>query len=652
MSILESWIGTPFAVALGWALLHFIWEGLALALLLAATVWLTTSARWRYVAACAVLLAMPVAFGVTLAIEVAAHGGAVSVPGRVIGRQSSTGNGLPLAEAAGDGPQIWPSAPQAWLAPCWFLGVLFFYGRGMAGWIGVRRLRRRGVCAAPGEWQERLAGLCASLRVTRPVVLLESCFAEAPALIGYLRPAILMPMGCFTGLSAGQLECILIHELAHIRRHDYLVNLAQTLVEGLLFYHPAVWWASRVVRAERENCCDDVVVEIAGDARAYAATLAVLEQKRATAFEAALAATGGSLMKRIRRLLQEPEAARSSAAPAVVSGVLLVAVAVALAAWPAKTNAKPVPAPSAVPQAAGLPPQVTQPQPPDWSAYVVQVRGKREPLPLLALQSDPRPRTDAERRAQEQAPRQELATPYRKWLNEDVAYIVTNQERAAFLALQTDEEREQFIEQFWLRRDPTPGTTENEFKEEHYRRIAFANEHFATLIPGWKTDRGRIYITYGPPDEIDDHSSGGSYQRPAEQGGGTTSTFPFQQWRYRFIEGIGANVIVEFVDPTMSGEFHMTMDPNEKDALLLVRPPATPYVVHPEDVLAIRVSEDARFNGSYVVLPNGSISLPLYGSIVAAGLTLPQIETAINNALETLLKQAHASVRVELAHGK
>ena len=279
-----------------------------------------------------------------------------------------------------------------------------------------------------------------------------------------------------------------------------------------------------MVRAERENCCDDVVVEIAGDARAYAATLAVLEQQRATAFETALAATGGSLMKRIRRLLQEPEAARSSAAPAIVSGVLLVTVAAALAAWPAKTNAKPAPAPSAIPQAAGLTQQVSQPQPRDLSADVVQVRGKREPLPLLALQSDPRPLTDAERRAKEQALGQELATPYRKWLNEEVAYIVTNQERANFRALQTDAEREQFIEQFWLRRDPTPGTMENEFKEEHYRRIAYANDHFSTLIPGWKTDRGRIYITYGPPDEIDDHSSGGTYQRPAEQGGGTTST--------------------------------------------------------------------------------------------------------------------------------
>ena len=164
----------------------------------------------------------------------------------------------------------------------------------------------------------------------------------------------------------------------------------------------------------------------------------------------------------------------------------------------------------------------------------------------------------------------ELESPYRKWLNEDVVFIITDEERAAFKQLQTDEEREQFIENFWLRRDPTPDTVENEFKEEHYRRIAYANEHYASGIPGWKTDRGRIYITYGPPDEIEDHSSGGFYERPPEEGGGETSTYPFQEWRYRYIEGIGNNVIIEFVDPTMSGEFHMTMDPSEKDALLYV----------------------------------------------------------------------------------
>src|SRR6202050_4847320 len=181
-----------------------------------------------------------------------------------------------------------------------------------------------------------------------------------------------------------------------------------------------------------------------------------------------------------------------------------------------------------------------------------------------------KPLTEKERKKKEAALRKELETPYRKWLSEDVAYIITDEERAAFKRLQTDDEREQFIENFWLRRDPTPDTVENEFKEEHYRRIAYANEHFASGIPGWKADRGRIYITFGPPDEIDSHPSGGTYERPPEEGGGETSTFPFEQWRYRYIEDIGNDITIEFVDTTMSGEYRMTSDPSEKDALLYV----------------------------------------------------------------------------------
>lgn len=183
-----------------------------------------------------------------------------------------------------------------------------------------------------------------------------------------------------------------------------------------------------------------------------------------------------------------------------------------------------------------------------------------------------KPLSEKERRKREERLRKELETPFRKWLNEDVTYIITDEERATWKRLSTDEEREQFIEQFWRRRDPTPDSEENEFKEEHYRRIAYANERYASGIPGWKTDRGRTYITFGPPDEIESHPSGGTYERPIEEGGGTTSTFPFEKWRYRYLEGVGnqTDIIIEFVDPTMTGEYRMTMDPSEKDALLYV----------------------------------------------------------------------------------
>src|SRR5260221_4813106 len=158
----------------------------------------------------------------------------------------------------------------------------------------------------------------------------------------------------------------------------------------------------------------------------------------------------------------------------------------------------------------------------------------------------------------------ELDTPYKKWLQEEVPYIISDEERAAFLQLQTNEEREQFIEAFWQRRDPTPDTVENEFKEEHYRRIAYANERFASGIPGWRTDRGRIYIIWGKPDEIESHPTGGNYNRPDNEGGGQTETYAVEQWRYRYLERIGSNLIIEFVDPSGTRENHSTMDPAEK----------------------------------------------------------------------------------------
>ena len=187
----------------------------------------------------------------------------------------------------------------------------------------------------------------------------------------------------------------------------------------------------------------------------------------------------------------------------------------------------------------------------------VPVVGQKKPAPK-------KPQTSQSRE-------QELASrTLRKWLDEDVGYIITDEEKAAFKGLKTDEEREQFIEQFWLRRDPSPDTIENEYKEDHYARIAYANERFQSGKPGWKTDRGRIYIMYGKADEVETHAGGGQYQRPIEEGGGSTSTFPFETWRYRYIEGIGNEVILEFVDPTMSGEYRLTTDPSEKDALLHV----------------------------------------------------------------------------------
>lgn len=536
LSALRAWAETPAAHALGRALLHFLWEGAAVAALLAALFLFARSARVRYGLALAAMLSLPLVFAITWAIclDPAVPLGAAPhfpAPYRIL--------------AAGADSPLAPASPDRfyWLVLVWMAGVFVCYGRSLVGWIGALRLRRRGVCAAPEFWQHRAHELAARIRISRPVLLLESCITEIPVTLGWFRPVILLPIGLLAGLPAEQVEAILLHELAHIRRADFAINLLLSFVEGLLFYHPAVWWISRAVRSEREHCCDDAVVAGCAGARTYAAALARLEHNRAAAREAVLAANGGNLMKRIRRLLETPERPRSAAAPAALILLLLLAAAAAALAW--------TPAPTPPEQQTSAAPAEAQPT---------------------------KPLAEKQQKRLAQVPE----GAYRKWLNEDVAYIITDEERTNFKRLQTDAEREKFIEDFWLRRDPTPGTAENEMKEEHYRRIAYANEHFASAIPGWKTDRGRIYITYGPPDEIEDLPRGNA-----------NVPFPFQAWRYRYIENIGKNVIVQFNDTNRDGEYHMAVDPASSDPPALVRPPRPP-VFYP----AVKVGSngDATFS--------------------------------------------------------
>jgi GWxTD domain-containing protein len=191
--------------------------------------------------------------------------------------------------------------------------------------------------------------------------------------------------------------------------------------------------------------------------------------------------------------------------------------------------------------------------------------------PVAFAQKDKKKTTDSQdvlERPRKQ--RQEVKKIYKEWVDKDVDYIITEAERSAFKKLVTDEEREQFIEAFWQRRDPDPDTDENEYKEQYYERIAYANEHYASGIPGWKTDRGRIYITFGKPDSVESHPAGGIYDRPSYHGGGSTTTYPFEVWFYRYLEGIGSGIEIEFVDPTGTGEYRIARSPDEKDALAMV----------------------------------------------------------------------------------
>lgn len=220
-------------------------------------------------------------------------------------------------------------------------------------------------------------------------------------------------------------------------------------------------------------------------------------------------------------------------------------------------------------------------------AQANQTQNKKEVDPLK------RELTEKQRRKNAKAIAKEVGPSYKKWLDQDVRWIITDDERKAFMQLSNNEERDQFIEAFWQRRNPNPDSEDNEFKDEHYRRIEYANEHFAAGKPGWMTDRGRIYIVYGPADEIDSHPSGGTYERPMEEGGGETSTYPFEDWRYRYLEGIGQEVIIEFVDSCMCGDYHMTLDRSEKDALKNV--PNAGLTLYEQMGMS---SKADRFNGS------------------------------------------------------
>ncbi|HWB86512.1 MAG TPA: M56 family metallopeptidase [Bryobacteraceae bacterium] len=292
MNFLEAWLRTPLAAAAGWTLLHSLWEGAVVAAALAAVLLALRSPRARYAAACLSLLVLLGGVVFTLIRLLPAS---TPLPRTVIPPAFPAWS-VPAGLSASSSWTSGLAFLVPWLASFWVAGVAVFFVWHIVAWTSARRLRHWGVCCAPEPWSNQLSYLAARISVTRPVLLLESCFADAPMVLGHFRPLILMPVGLLAGLPPGQVEAILLHELAHIRRYDYLVNILQRSVEDLLFYHPAVWWISRVIRAERENCCDDVVVSTRGNAQEYATALATLEYNRCSAREPAVAATGGSLV--------------------------------------------------------------------------------------------------------------------------------------------------------------------------------------------------------------------------------------------------------------------------------------------------------------------------------------------------------------------
>jgi GWxTD domain-containing protein len=498
MTSLMLFFRQPLLHALGWSLLHFCWQGTVVAILLAIILGLLRgrSPQLRYAISCGALLLMMVFFLGTLArLSTTQQFGEIriTIANSEQNPSSTFGNGLATTETWLDqmARKLDPFVP--WVLSGWFAGVVFLLGRLNLGLIAARRMKTVATTPAPAELQLMLRQLSHRLGVERSIRLVNSALVQVPTVIGWLRPVILIPLGCFMDLSASQVEAVLAHELAHIRRHDYLVSIFQSVMETLLFYHPGVWWASQQVRQEREHCCDDLAVCISGDSLAYAKALSFLEERRTSVPMLALGANGGVLATRIRRLLGCKESPMISQLTAVVVlAVVFVTTGLCIA-----TAAK------AASQVAS---QQTTPE-----------------------------------------NTQDLPVKYQKWLNEDVVWIIAPEERMAFSALTNDEERDKFVEQFWQRRNPVPGSSENKSKAEHYRRIAYANTHFAASTPGWKTDRGRIYIVYGPPDEVDGHPAAGDAK-------------PFEFWRYHSIQERGVDrkdVDMTFVDVCSCGDYQL-----------------------------------------------------------------------------------------------
>jgi uncharacterized protein (TIGR03435 family) len=332
MNAIQLFPAQPWVERLGATLLHFLWQGVLVAAVYAAARRWTARASGpnvRYTLACAALAVMAAAPVLTWSLlrPAAPDPVAVSFAAPASAAARTAVRNVPAIFPAGVYRAV--TAPvMAWVDAVWLVGAMAFWLRLPSGSVAAARLRSRLVRPAPGEWQQALDRLKSSIRVSRPVRLLVSSLVQAPAVVGWLRPVVLVPVGALAGLPPEQIEALLLHELAHIRRHDYLVNLLQSVAEALLFYHPAVWWVSGHIRAERELCCDDAAVSISGDVLTYARALAELESARPAHRAAVMAATGSSLAHRIARLAgQSRPAPRTISGPGIITAAILLAIA-------------------------------------------------------------------------------------------------------------------------------------------------------------------------------------------------------------------------------------------------------------------------------------------------------------------------------------
>jgi TonB family protein len=538
--------GHGLALALGWTLLHFCWQGAAVAALLACVLGIVGPRRsqLRYAAACcamALMVALPIVTFARLAGEEMARQ-------RVASHAVLTFDITAIPEAAGNMPhgvlraRVEKALKQAvpWLPAVWIAGVGLFLGRLVLGLLIAGGLRSNTSELVEAELHAVFDGLVRRLKVRRAVALLHSAAVQVPTVVGWLRPVVLLPVSCFLGLSPEQIEALLAHELAHIRRHDYLVSVAQSVVEALLFYHPVVWWVSRQVRRERECCCDAVAAAVCGDALEYAKALSRLEERRSAGPEIVMAANGGVLTMRIKRLLGYKES------PAV-SPLVVAALSAALIASAGVYFAGTAHAQAHLALREGLVALVETPT--SSSSEIERMLAVRVPMVVASAAGDPIP-AQAGVASGESVAQAETGTAYGMWVNQDVLWIISPEERTAFLKLASDAERDEFIRSFWQQRERIEGRSGT--KEENYARIAYANAHFGGSGLGWMSDRGHVYIVLGKPESIDSHPSGGT-------SGDSVSQFPFEVWHYSHVEGMGDNIGLRFVDACQCGDYRLQL---------------------------------------------------------------------------------------------
>jgi TonB family protein len=476
-------------------------------------------------------------------------------------------NKLPDSEIIGTLPAPRPSlTTKGKLLLLHFSGVLIVLALAALQQLYLRRIAHRSTAAKDPDLVEIYDALCRNMHLRRRPLLRISVQNHAPVTFGTWKPVIILPQAIITALPPEEIRVILGHELAHHRRWDPWFLRLHVVASAIWWFNPVYWLLSRTVRSVREDCCDDMVVA-AGIASRESYCQTLLQAARVTCSSpvtgAALAYFGEPhpLHRRFNRIM----IAKSIVFPKLAGwGMLAVSVLALLLLPGVKSRAL---AQNSVRNATS--PQSGNLALPELAAAMQTAAGSLTTESTVP-EGNRKSQTSASTPQAPSAQENSIPPYYRKWLEEDVAYIISDAERSAFKKLTNDKERDAFIEQFWVRRNREPYSSGNSFKEEHYRRIAYANEHFAWHMPGWKTDRGRIYIMYGKPDKLESHPTGGAYNRPLNEGGGTVSTYPFEDWWYRHIDGVGDDIMIEFVDPSMTAEYRMAMSPEEKDALINV----------------------------------------------------------------------------------